>query len=217
MKKLTQKEVRSWMVQLAQSQGFYGRLLRDFNNAEAYVRRNFMSVLPSKNLIVKTKTKKSKSAVLAEVSKFFKKKYGLVIEMASIEQPKQQKVTVEMLYKMGIDMDLAEPICDFMNKNGIPRKFAHEVEENTYSYENIWEMIDGEGILETLCEIYDWTDDYSVYSVDNLRVACEYGDLDIDEVIEAAQDFVQNNSPADVYFEGSLSIFIKTYELEHLI
>ena len=118
---------------------------------------------------------------------------------------------------MGIDMDLAEPICDFMNKNGIPRKFAHEVEENTYSYENIWEMIDGEGILETLCEIYDWTDDYSVYSVDNLRVACEYGDLDIDEVIEAAQDFVQNNSPADVYFEGSLSVFIKTYELEHLI
>ena len=130
------------------------------------------SVLPSKSLVVKSKSKKSKRAVLAEASKFFKKKYGLVIEMASIEQPKQQKVTVEMLYKMGIDMDLAEPICDFMNKNGIPRKFAHEVEENTYSYENIWEMIDGEGILETLCEIYDWTDDYSVYSVDNLRVAC---------------------------------------------
>ena len=175
------------------------------------------SVLPSKSLVVKSKSKKSKRAVLAEASKFFKKKYGLVIEMASIEQPKQQKVTVEMLYKMGIDMDLAEPICDFMNKNGIPRKFAHEVEENTYSYENIWEMIDGEGILETLCEIYDWTDDYSVYSVDNLRVACQYGDLDIDEVIEAAQDFVQNNSPADVYFEGSLSVFIKTYDLEHLI
>ena len=45
MKKLTQKEVRSWMVSLAKSQGFYGRLLRDFNNAEAYVRRNFMSAL----------------------------------------------------------------------------------------------------------------------------------------------------------------------------
>ena len=42
------------------------------------------SVLPSKNLIVKTKTKKSKSAVLAEASKFFKKKYGLVIESAYI-------------------------------------------------------------------------------------------------------------------------------------
>ena len=45
MKKVTQKQVRDWMVQLAQSQGFYGRLLRDFNNAEAYVRRNFMSAL----------------------------------------------------------------------------------------------------------------------------------------------------------------------------
>lgn len=175
------------------------------------------SVLPSKSLVVKSKSKKSKSAVLAEASKFFKKKYGLVIEMASITQPKRQNVTVEMLYKMGIDMDLAEPICDFMNKNGIPRKFAHEVEENTYSYENIWDMIDGEGILETLCEIYDWTDEYSVYSVDNLRDVCAYGDLDIDEVIEAAQDFVQNNSPADVYFEGSHCVFIKTYELEHLI
>lgn len=175
------------------------------------------SVLPNKSLVVKSKTKKSKNEVLVEASKYFKNKYGLVIEMASITQPKQQKVTVEMLYKMGIDMDLAEPICDFMNKNGIPRKFAHEVEENTYSYENIWEMIDGEGILETLCEIYDWTDEYSVYSVDDLRRACEYDDLDIDEVIEAAQDFVQNNSPADVYFEGSHSVFIKTYELDHLI
>ena len=42
------------------------------------------SVLPSKNLIVKSKSKKSKSAVLAEASKFFKKKYGLVIESAEI-------------------------------------------------------------------------------------------------------------------------------------
>ena len=45
MKKITQKQVREWMVELAKSQGFYGRLLRDFNNAEAYVRRNFMSAL----------------------------------------------------------------------------------------------------------------------------------------------------------------------------
>ena len=43
------------------------------------------SVLPSKNLIVKTKTKKSKSAVLAEASKFFKKKYGLVIESGDVD------------------------------------------------------------------------------------------------------------------------------------
>ena len=45
MKKITQKQVREWLEMLAQSQGFYGRLLRDFNNAESYVRRNFMSAL----------------------------------------------------------------------------------------------------------------------------------------------------------------------------
>lgn len=43
------------------------------------------SVLPSKSLVVKSKTKKTKSAVLAEASKFFKKKYGLVIESAEIK------------------------------------------------------------------------------------------------------------------------------------
>jgi len=43
------------------------------------------SVLPSKSLVVKSKTKKNKSAVLAEASKYFKKKYGLVIESAEIK------------------------------------------------------------------------------------------------------------------------------------
>ena len=42
------------------------------------------SVLPSKSLVVKSKSKKSKSEVLAEASKFFKKKYGLVIESAAV-------------------------------------------------------------------------------------------------------------------------------------
>ena len=40
------------------------------------------SVLPSKNLVVKSKTKKSDKQVFAEASKFFKKKYGLIIESA---------------------------------------------------------------------------------------------------------------------------------------
>ena len=42
------------------------------------------SVLPSKNLVVKSKTKKSDKEVFAEASKYFEKKYGLVIEMAEI-------------------------------------------------------------------------------------------------------------------------------------
>ena len=42
------------------------------------------SVLPSKSLVVKSKTKKSKNAILAEASKYFKNNYGLVIESAGI-------------------------------------------------------------------------------------------------------------------------------------
>ena len=42
------------------------------------------SVLPSKSLVVKTKTKKTDKEVFAEASKYFKKKYCLVIESADI-------------------------------------------------------------------------------------------------------------------------------------
>lgn len=45
MKKVTQKQVREWMVELAKSQGFYGRLLREFNEVDANVRRKFMNAL----------------------------------------------------------------------------------------------------------------------------------------------------------------------------
>lgn len=45
MKKLTQKEVRSWMVALAKSQGLYGRLLRDWDSASPLARREFMKSL----------------------------------------------------------------------------------------------------------------------------------------------------------------------------
>ena len=42
------------------------------------------SVLPSKNLVIKSKTKKTDNEVFAEAFKYFKKKYGLVIESADI-------------------------------------------------------------------------------------------------------------------------------------
>lgn len=45
MKKVTQKQVREWMVELAKSQGFYGRLLREFNEVDAKLRRKFMNCL----------------------------------------------------------------------------------------------------------------------------------------------------------------------------
>lgn len=42
------------------------------------------SVLPSKSIVVKSKTKKSDKQIFAEASEYFKNKYGLVIEMADI-------------------------------------------------------------------------------------------------------------------------------------
>ncbi|MBO5827090.1 MAG: hypothetical protein J6R59_01230 [Paludibacteraceae bacterium] len=57
------------------------------------------SVLPSKSLVVKSKTKKSKSAILSEASKFFKKKYGLVIESADVQQFESQRLSPELVQK----------------------------------------------------------------------------------------------------------------------
>ena len=51
MKKVTQKQVRGWMVQLAKSQGYYGRLLHAFNATDAKVRRNFINDLHKKMVI----------------------------------------------------------------------------------------------------------------------------------------------------------------------
>ena len=48
--KLTQKMVKGWMQQLAQSQGSYGRLLRDFEEADATTRKNFMGWLRSQDV-----------------------------------------------------------------------------------------------------------------------------------------------------------------------
>lgn len=42
------------------------------------------SVLPSKNLVVKSKTEKTNKEVFAEVSKYYKEKYGLVIESLNV-------------------------------------------------------------------------------------------------------------------------------------
>ena len=41
MKKVTQKQVRDWMVQLAKSQGFYGSLLRGWDSALPLARKEY--------------------------------------------------------------------------------------------------------------------------------------------------------------------------------
>ena len=42
------------------------------------------SAMPTKNLVVKSKTKKTDKEVFAEASKYYKEKYGLVIESANV-------------------------------------------------------------------------------------------------------------------------------------
>ena len=174
------------------------------------------SVLPSKNLVVKSKTKKSKSEVLAEASKFFKNKYGLVIESADVQFSEKQPtapIKPQQLIKMGISPYYASAIAQYMRLNDVPLENAKRVEEETYSYDNVWEMIEGEGIFDTLNDWYYWSDDYGIYDVESLRNECMYGELDEDEVEEIARNYVKNNSGDEVYFDGQITIFIRTDEL----
>lgn len=43
------------------------------------------SVLPNKNLVIKSKTEKSNEQLFAEASEYYKNKYGLVIESADVD------------------------------------------------------------------------------------------------------------------------------------
>ena len=52
------------------------------------------SVLPSKSLVVKSKTKKNKSELLSETSKFFKNKYGLKVESIGVQNDRPKYVAV---------------------------------------------------------------------------------------------------------------------------
>ena len=42
--------VKGWMQQLARSQGSYGRMLRDFEEADAITRKNFVAWLRSQDV-----------------------------------------------------------------------------------------------------------------------------------------------------------------------
>ena len=55
------------------------------------------SVLPSKSLVVKSKTKKSDEEVFVEASKYYKEKYGLVIESGDVSQVSQNKMYARFL------------------------------------------------------------------------------------------------------------------------
>jgi translation initiation factor 1 (eIF-1/SUI1) len=57
------------------------------------------SSMPNKNLVVKSKSKKTDKEVFAEASKYYKEKYGLVIESADVQQFESQRLSPELVQK----------------------------------------------------------------------------------------------------------------------
>lgn len=182
------------------------------------------SVLPSKNLVVKSKTKKSKSTVLAEASKFFKKKYGLVIESADIESD-----DVRNAYYTSYDIRSAaheqnisiygseytyDAIAEFMNEESLPLDKLAIVADNVREYENLIELIDGEGLIDIVNS--ECCPDYHL-STDDLEFAAANDDLDMDEVEEVVFDYITYNSNNFVFRDGQITVIIdKNYILRNL-
>ena len=50
------------------------------------------SILPSKNLLIKSKKSLSKKAILKEANAYFKKRYGLVVESISVVYPSSEDI-----------------------------------------------------------------------------------------------------------------------------
>ena len=53
------------------------------------------SVLPNKNLVIKSKTEKSNKEVFTEASEYYKNKYGLVIESADVDTDEYDMMLVD--------------------------------------------------------------------------------------------------------------------------
>lgn len=54
------------------------------------------SVLPTKNLVIKSKTEKSNEQLFAEASEYYKNKYGLVIESADLENVSSEEQSANL-------------------------------------------------------------------------------------------------------------------------
>ena len=75
------------------------------------------SVLPSKSLVVKSKTKKSDKQVFGEASKYYKKKYGLVIESGDVSQVSQNKMYARFLTNpIAINEEGLKSMIPFLSK-----------------------------------------------------------------------------------------------------
>lgn len=104
------------------------------------------SVLPSKSLVVKSETKKTDKEVFAEASKFFKNKYGLVIESAEITNSssfnracelynKNWRLAEEVIYRINddyrtdFDRDEQDELLDWVIRFGKQEAFVEYVME----------------------------------------------------------------------------------------
>lgn len=102
------------------------------------------SVLPNKNLIIKSKTKKSNEQVFAEASEYYKNKYGLVIESADIMNynsfnhalelyNKYWRLAEEVIYQINddyrtaFDRDEQDELLDWVIRNKKQEAFAEYV------------------------------------------------------------------------------------------
>jgi predicted AAA+ superfamily ATPase len=126
------------------------------------------SSMPTKNLVIKSKTEKTDKEVFAEASKYYKEKYGLVIERADVSTRKPYGPPIPEEFKQTCS-DLAF-------------SFAH-------SPENEWK--DGiHAILHGFATLEDWAErDFNchpVYIEEALRTVLRgFSEIDIEKIANA--------------------------------
>ena len=177
------------------------------------------SVLPSKNLVVKSKTKKTDKEVFAEASKYYKEKYGLVIESADVRNAYYTSYDIRSAaHEQNISIYGSEytydAIAEFMNEESLPLDKLAIVADNVKEYENLIGLIDGEGLIGIVNS--ECCPDYHL-STDDLEFAAANDDLDMDEVEDVVFDYINYNSNNFVFRDGQITVIIdKQYILRNL-
>lgn len=89
------------------------------------------SVLPNKNLVIKSKTEKSNEQLFTEASEYYKNKYGLVIESADVyETPLDSVETI-----MGAYEDMVTVVQENMPFDAVfEDEYAREIIEDAVHY-----------------------------------------------------------------------------------
>lgn len=92
---------------------------------------------------------------ITRFSKFFKKKYGLVIESADIRNEYYTSYDIRSAAReQNISIYGSEytydAIAEFMNEESLPLDKLEIVADNVREYENLIELIDGEGLIDVV-------------------------------------------------------------------